>query len=335
MVDRLESAWRATGHALHLVAEGVVAIDPWWLMAGVLLHVVHQGVRSRGWFNIIRAAYPELRELRARDVTSAYLVGVGLNSALPARGGDLAKVWLIRRRAPEMRWSTLLATMVPETLFETFVGLVLVGWALWHGLLPVPAADAELPSLDVSLVISHPFTSVAALAATAGAIVLFVRMVRRRARVLLARLRLGLAILNRPRDFLCGVVTWQALGRVIRVGSLACFLAAFALPVSAATVVLVMAAQGGTRVIPIAPASAGLRVVLLAYGFAAVTGEPIDIAQITAFAFGVGAALNIAALAISQTILARELGIRAPRRLLTGMRERVNEALATEAAPQP
>ena len=60
---------------------------------------------------------------------------------------------------------------------------------------------------------------------------------------------MGLTILKCPYDYLLGVVTWQALARVIGLCSLACFLAAFALPVTLATVVLVMAAQSGTRVI--------------------------------------------------------------------------------------
>src|SRR5215211_9237947 len=147
MLDRLESAWRAASHALELVGQGVVAVDPRWLAAGVLLHLLNQVVRSLGWFNIIRAAYPCACELRARDVTLAYLAGVGLNGVVPARGGDLAKLYLGRRRAPRMRWSTLTATFVPETLFETAVGVALIVWALSRGFLPAPAPGA-LPWVD-------------------------------------------------------------------------------------------------------------------------------------------------------------------------------------------
>ncbi|MGZ4200993.1 MAG: lysylphosphatidylglycerol synthase domain-containing protein [Thermoleophilaceae bacterium] len=109
MIERLEWAWRSARHALELVAERVVTVAPGWLLAAVLLHVLHQVVRTRGWFNIIRAAYPGSSELRARDVTLAHLAGAGLNGVVPARGGDLAKLYLIRRRAPGTRWSTLTA----------------------------------------------------------------------------------------------------------------------------------------------------------------------------------------------------------------------------------
>jgi hypothetical protein len=331
VIDRLESAWRAASHALELVADRVLAVDPWWLAGGVLLHLLQQVVRTRGWFNIIRASGPEARELRARDVTLAYLAGVGLNGVVPARGGDLAKLYLIRRRAPRIRWSTLLATFVPETLFESALGVALIVWAGSQGLLPVPTAPGELPWIDVSLVISHPVLSAAVAAAACAVLVLLVRTLRGQGRVLLARMRLGLAILDRPRDFLCGVVTWHPLARVIRLGSLACFLAAFALPVTAATVVLVMAAQSGTRIIPIAPASAGLRIAMLGYGFVEITGQPVDMTRITAFSFGVGAALYLTALGISVAILGREFGTASRRRMVERLRERLGEALARES----
>jgi hypothetical protein len=284
--------------------------------------VLHQVVRTRGWFNIIRASYPEATELRARDVTLAYLAGSGLNGVLPARGGDLAKLYLVRRRAPATRWSTLLATFLPETLFETVIGIGLVVWALSQGFLPVPTAPSELPALDVSLIIANPLISIACAAVAGAALVLLLRTLRRRARDLLDRIRQGLVILDRPRDFVYGVASWQALGRVIRLGSLACFLAAFALPVTVATVVLVMAAQGGGRIIPIAPVSAGLRIAMLGYGFVEVTGEAVDIASITAFSVGTGVTLFVTGLAISLAILGRELGVASAREFVWRMARR-------------
>ena len=148
---------------------------------------------------------------------------------------------------------------------------------------------------------------------------------------MLASLRQGIAILDRPRDFVRGVVVWQTLGRVIRLGSLACFLAAFGLPVTMATVVLVMAAQSGATIIPVAPAGAGLRIAILGYGFARVTGEPVDIALITAFSFGVGAALYATSLVISVAVLGRVLGTASPGRMFERLRERLPEPATSES----
>ncbi len=332
MIERVEWTFRSARHAIELVVRDVASVSPGWLAAGVLLHTLHQVVRARGWFNIIRAAHPQASELRARDVTAAYLAGTGINSLVPARGGDLAKLYLVHGRAPAMRWSTLVATLVPETLFETAVGAGLVVWALARGLLPVPTTPSEIPAVDVSLVIRHPIVSTAVAAASAIGCLALTRALRTPARELCSRLRQGFAILRRPRDFIRGVVAWQALGRLIRLGSLACLMAAFALPVTVGTVILVMAAQGAGRIIPIAPASAGLRLAMLTYGFVAVTGQAVDIARITAFSIGVGVVLSAAAIAIAIVILGRELGTASPRRLAAHMRLRTGDLAAASRA---
>jgi hypothetical protein len=116
------------------------------------------------------------------------------------------------------------------------------------------------------------------------------------------------------------VASWQALSRVIRLGSLGAFMHAFGLPVTLQTCVLVMAAQGGGRIIPIAPVSAGLRLAMLSYGFVEVTGRPVDIAEITAFTVGVGAVLLVVGLLISLVILLREFGTLDPRRAVARAR---------------
>ena len=86
----------------------------------------------------------------------AYLAGAGVNAVVPARGGDVVKLALVRRRIEGARYSTLAATFIPETLFETAFGTALVAWGLAMGFIPVPTTSGELPALDVSLVLRHP-----------------------------------------------------------------------------------------------------------------------------------------------------------------------------------
>ncbi len=320
MLDKLHDVLRTAGHAIGLLVDNAAQVELSWLLIGVVLYFVNQIVRTRGWFNILRAAYPEADELRARDVVRAYLAGAGVNAVVPARGGDVLKLALIHRRITGATWSTLAATFLPETLFETAFGTGLVIWALGRGFLPVPNAVGELPSYDVSLFVEHPLIATLATAAVLALLYGLWHLLRRRGKVTLERVRQGVAILGSPRAFLTGVVSWQALARLIRLGSLAAFMAAFALPVTLATVVLVMAAQGGGRIIPLAPASTGLRLAMLSYGFVEVTHQPVDIAAITTFTFGVGAVLTLTGLVISLTILGREFGTLSPRRALAAAR---------------
>ncbi len=251
---------------------------------------------------------------------AAYFAGSGINGIVPARGGDVLKLYMVHRRVPESRYATLVATFVPETLFETVFGIALVGWALARGFLPVPVSPSEIPALDVSLLIAHPIVS-SIVAGLLGVITFVViQRLRRGTRTVLVRVRRGFAIFKQPHDYFTGVVTWQALSRVIRLGSLACFMAAFALPVTVSTVVLVMAAQGGGRIIPLAPASTGLRMAMLSYGFVEVTGQAVDIAAITTFTVGVGAVCLVATLLISGGIIVRTLGWISPRRAIDAAR---------------
>jgi hypothetical protein len=331
----LSDALRTADHALGLLLDRAASVDPWLAALGVVLYIVAQAVRTRGWHTILRAAYPEARELRPRHTMAAYLAGAGLNGVIPARGGDVVKLWLLHRRIEGARYPTLAATFVPETLFETAFGIGLVVWALSQGFLPVPTASGEMPHVDVTLIIEHPFASLAVTAGLAAVLALLYRLSRRRVADLAARLRQGVAVLRQPRLFVVGVASWQALGRLIRLGSLAAFMAAFALPVTAATVVLVMAAQGGGRIIPLAPASAGLRLAMLSYGFVETTGQAVDIAAITAFTFGVGALLMLAGLLVGLVALGAELETWSPRAALRAAREAAGRHRGAAGAPAP
>ncbi len=316
MLHYVNEAIDRVGQALSLIADSVVHIDIVWVVVGTLLSVLSQIVRVRGWHTIIRAAYPDAHDLRQRDTAQAYLAGAGLNGVIPARGGDVVKLALVHRRIPESSYATLGATFVPETVFETLFGTGLVIWALSMGFLPVPTTTGEIPSLDVSFVLAHPILSSIGAAVIAVSGYMLVRWIRRGAEEFAERFKRGLVILGTPRKFITGVASWQALSRVIRLGSLAAFMHAFGLPVTLETVVLVMAAQGGGRIIPLAPVSAGLRLAMLSYGFVEVTGQRVDFAAITTFTVGVGTVLLVTGLLISFAILLREFGTLDPRAAL-------------------
>jgi uncharacterized membrane protein YbhN (UPF0104 family) len=309
-----------------------VSLNPWWLLVGIVLYELSQVVRTRGWFNILRAAYPDSPELRARDVAGAYLAGAGVNGFVPARGGDFLKLFLVHRRLPKARYSTLIATFGPETLPEIFLSAGLVIWALTHGFLPIPVSTSDLPEFDVSFVITHPFLTLAIVVPAAAALFVIVRWSRPRARSLARHLKQGCQVLNSPRRFVIGVGGPQALSRVVRLAAMVCLMKSVGLPVTVDTAILVMAAQSAGRIIPFAPASAGLRVAMLAYGFPALTDKPVDVASITSFWFTAGAVHLVGGLLISVGVLCATFGTVSPRKALVALKAaRVHAAAA--AAP--
>jgi hypothetical protein len=323
MTDVVHDALQRAQHAVSLLVDDAVAVKPGWLLAGVLVHLLSQVVRLRGWWNVLRASYPDADDLTPGDVRRAFFAGAGLNSVLPARAGDLVKLAFLHRSIPGSSYATLAATSVPEGAFEMFTGTVLVGWMLSRGFLPVPVVPGEVPAPDVSLYFAHPILATLATVAVIVAAVVGYRWVRRRFTGFVGRVRQGLAIFSSPRQFLLGVASWQALGRVIRLGGLLCFLAAFGLPVSLAAALLVMAAQGGGRIIPLAPISAGLRIAMLSYGLVEVTGQPVDAGAISVFTFGVSALFFVVGMSISLVLISRELGTLSPRTALREARARL------------
>jgi hypothetical protein len=331
VVHYFNEAVDRVSRALELLADSAAHVNVGWVVIGTLLSVFAQIVRVRGWHTILRAAYPDAHELRQRDTAEAYLAGAGLNGVIPARGGDVVKLALVHRRVPESSYATLAATFVPETVFETLFGTGLVIWALARGFLPVPTAPGELPSLDVTFVLRHPILSAIAVGVIVVLGTLLVRFIRRGAEDFAERFKRGMVIFGTPRRFITGVASWQALSRLIRLGSLAAFMHAFDLPVTLETVVLVMAAQGGGRIIPLAPISAGLRLAMLSYGFVEVTGHAVDFAQITTFTVGVGAVLLVTGLLISIAILLREFGTLDPRAAIRRARAAVGRSTPTRA----
>ena len=105
---------------------GDVRLAP--LAIALVFHTANLLLRTRAWYAILRAAYPNAR-YRWRSCAGAYLSGVGLNALIPARGGDLLKLYLVRLRLPESRIATVVATLLVETLLDTFIGPCLFVYA--------------------------------------------------------------------------------------------------------------------------------------------------------------------------------------------------------------
>jgi uncharacterized membrane protein YbhN (UPF0104 family) len=286
-------------------------VDLLWLVAGVVLHLGSQLARGRGWHTIVCAAHPEPDRPRRRDVLLTWVAGAGASGVLSARGGDALRVLLLRRR---MRTScpTLVGTLAAETIAETTLGVLLTAWALSAGFIP----GLHRPGL-------------ASTALIAGGVVLVLLVVRALARrsAALARvcadIRRGLSLLGSPGRYVRRVVPWGVLSRVLRIGSLLCLLAAFALPVSLTAALVVMVAHSSGRLVPFGPAGAGASLGLLVAAFPAVTHADVSAGEVTAFYLGSTGALTAVGIALSTLILVRELGLGGARAAAAGALERL------------
>ena len=69
------------------------------LLVALIAFGLYLTVRSRAAFHILRAAYPEER-IEFRRIWGAYIAAYGFNNVIPARGGDVIKLFLIKTSVP-------------------------------------------------------------------------------------------------------------------------------------------------------------------------------------------------------------------------------------------
>ena len=304
-----------------------------WIALGVVLHLANQVARGRGWCSTIRLARPDEPPCRARDAVAAWVAGAGMGGILSARGGDAVRLLLLRRRLPEEGYPVLAGTLVAEAAGETALGIACLALLLALGLGAVPALGAPAAIWIIP----------AALAAIVG--VLVFRSRSRALRRIAAEVARGCTALRRPGAYLRSVTPWQLASRLLRAASLACFLAAFGLPATAAAIGLVMVAQGGGRLLPLAPASAAATVAVLAAGFAGATGTHAGVGTLTAFIVGMSTLLTAAGVVLAAGIAVwmyggsahaawSELTATRPRRRRTRARSR-SRGRAPLPAPAP
>src|SRR4029079_2785157 len=107
-------------------------------------------------------------------------------------------------------------TLVVETLFDAFVGILLLAWAGYLGVLPSIHKLPDLPNIDLRWAFQNPIVlEVGALVLGIGLGVLLVYATRK-VQAFWQRVRQGFTILTDFGEYLRKVVTWQALSWVFR-----------------------------------------------------------------------------------------------------------------------
>ena len=264
-----------------------------WLVLGVGLHLANQVLRGRGWCALVRAASGDECAPRRRDTVAAWVAGAGAGGLVSARGGDAVRVLLLRRRMPEAGCPMLAGTLVAEAAGECATGALLIAIALVVGVGPQLGASTA---------------TVAFVAAGLALAVVLLAVARRSSRVrrIAAGVARGCAPLRAPGAYARHVFPWQLASRACRLGALACFLAAFGIPATPAAVLLVAFAQGGSRMLPFAPASVGAGVALLAASFGPVTGSSVSAERLAAFYLGTSTLLTAVGTVLALAICLRD-----------------------------
>ncbi len=280
------------GHFFHAVAvffHHLAAVQWRFLGYAVACHVVKLVFRSWAWRAIVNAAYPG-GGLKFRSAFGAYVAGVGVNSVVPARGGDVVKLYLAKHRIPDSSYAALAPTLVVETLLDFFIAGALVVWAVTSGVLPTHEFYSRIPTVDWKFFLRHERLTLILLGVllVVGAIAFL--WIRRRVEGFRVHVHQGFAILrDRPR-FVRGVVIPQAISWVFRIGSLYFFLKAFGVTANIHNALLAQVVDSLATLFPATPGGAGTKQGLTEFLF---RGRGVSHTLLLAFSVGMNIAIVV------------------------------------------
>ncbi len=258
------------------------------LLLGLAFFGLNLTLRSRAFFHSLRAAYPAVR-FQWRRVWGAYFAAVGFNNVVPARGGDVIKLFLTRSSIPGSRYPTVAAAFFVESIFDASVGVLVMVFAFTQGVFPKPPDFAKLSSFDISYLAEH-FRLTLFLITLLGVLgLLAFALLSVRVQAFWARVRQGVTILTDRRRYVREVASLQVLAWLCRFGAFWFLLDAFRVGGSVRNVLLVFAVNQVAGAVPFTPGGAGVQQALLVKVFAAsAAGEVVA-------AYSVGQQIAIAA----------------------------------------
>jgi uncharacterized protein (TIRG00374 family) len=283
------------GHSISSFFDAVgqffsdLAAVHWGLLAlGLVFFGLNLTLRSRAFFNSLRAAYPSAR-FRWRRIWGAYFAAVGFNNVVPVRGGDVIKLFLTRSSIRGSSYPTVAAAFFVESVFDASVGVLVLIFAFSQGVFPKPPDFSKLNSFDISYLAEHFHFTIFLITALAVLGLLGFAILSSRVKAFWARVRQGVTILYDRRRYLREVASLQALGWMCRFAAFWFLLEAFRVGGSVKNVLLVFAVNQVAGAVPFTPGGAGVQQALLVKVFS--KSAPTAVVA----AYSVGQQLAIAA----------------------------------------
>ena len=270
-------------HALGVFFGHLASVEWKWLAIGVCAQLGKLIAVSRAWTAMVRAAYPD-ETVRWRTMFGAYVAGTGVNAIIPARGGDVVRLFLAKRRINNATYTTLVSTSLLQTLFDMVVASCFIVWALTQRVLPGlhVLESPSLPALDYGWAFRHPKAGLILF----GLLLIFgtalIAWIAERVEEFKAKVARGFAAFADRQYYFTRVVPWQLLDWTLRLVTVFFFLRAFHIPATVHNALLVQVSQSLATILPVSPAGIGTEQALLVYIFRNVTTKSV------ALSFSVG-----------------------------------------------
>jgi uncharacterized protein (TIRG00374 family) len=260
------------------------------LLLALIFFTAYLTLRARASFNILRAAYPDER-IRFLEIWGAYFAGYGFNSVIPARGGDVVRLFLTKTSVPNSSYPAVAATFFVELIFDAAMGSLILLFAFTQGVFPKPPDFAKLNAFDLSYLAQHPTFALFLITALAIGVLVGFALLSVRVRAFWERVKQGFTILRDRDRYLREVFAVQFVGWLFRFSAFWALLEAFNVGGSVKNVLLVLGVNAVSAAVPFTPQGAGVQQALLVKVFGGGA-----IAASTVAAYSVGQQIAIGAL---------------------------------------
>src|SRR3954452_18022406 len=87
------------------------------LLLALVFFTFYLTLRARGSLHILSAAYPDVK-IPFKGVWGSYFAAYGFNSVIPARGGDVIRLFLTKTSVPTSSYSAVAAAFSVEWIFD-------------------------------------------------------------------------------------------------------------------------------------------------------------------------------------------------------------------------
>jgi len=263
------------------------------LLLGLAAFIAYLSIRARAYFHVLRAAYPEER-IEFRRIWGAYMAAYGFNNVVPARGGDVIKLFLTKTSIPHSSYPAVGSSFFVEAIFDVCMAIPILAFAFSQGAFPKPPDFSKLPAGDLAFFASNPRFTLFLLTVLAILALVAFAVLSARVRAFWARVRQGVVILRDRRRYLREVFLVQLGAWALRFTAFWFLLDAFRVGGSVRNVLLVLGVNAVAALVPFTPGGAGVQQALLVKVF----GGAVAGATVAAYSVGQQIAIAFASFAV-------------------------------------
>jgi glycosyltransferase 2 family protein len=273
---------------------GSLASIQWFaLLIGLTAFIAYLTIRARAYFHVLRAAYPDER-FEFRKIWGAYMAAYGFNQVVPARGGDVIKLFLTKTSIPNSSYPAVGSSFFVEAIFDLCMAVPILTFAFTQGAFPKPPDFSKLPAFDIAFFASHPQFTLFLLTVLGILVLIAFALLSARVRAFWARVRQGLVILRDRRRYFREVFLVQLGAWVLRFTAFWFLLDAFGVGGTVTNVLLVLGVNAVAALVPFTPGGAGVQQALLVKVFSGTAAG----ATVAAYSVGQQIAIGAAAFAV-------------------------------------